>query len=138
VKYKITLFPAIVMMATLISVQIPAGYTLDVEITSLRNNTGFIMLQVLNESQVPVEQKKGVIQDFKYIVKIVNLPPGKYAVRYFHDENMNGNLDTNKMDIPTEGYGFSNNAYGLFGPKPFKEWLFDFNENKKLSLKIKY
>jgi len=126
------------MMATLISVQIPAGYTLDVEITSLRNNTGFIMLQVLNESQVPVEQKKGVIQDFKYIVKIVNLPPGKYAVRYFHDENMNGNLDTNKMDIPTEGYGFSNNAYGLFGPKPFKEWLFDFNENKKLSLKIKY
>jgi len=95
-------------------------------------------LQVLNESQVPVEQKKGVIQDFKYIVKIVNLPPGKYAVRYFHDENMNGNLDTNKMDIPTEGYGFSNNAYGLFGPKPFKEWLFDFNENKKLSLKIKY
>jgi len=138
VKYKITFFPAIVMMATLISVQIPAGYTLDVEITSLRNNTGFIMLQVLNESQVPVEQKKGVIQDFKYIVKIVNLPPGKYAVRYFHDENMNGNLDTNKMDIPTEGYGFSNNAYGLFGPKPFKEWLFDFNENKKLSLKIKY
>jgi len=138
VKYKITLFPAIVMMATLISVQIPAGYTLDVEITSLRNNTGFIMLQVLNESQVPVEQKKGVIQDFKYIVKIVNLPPGKYAVRYFHDENMNGNLDTNKMDIPTEGYGFSNNAYGLFGPKPFKEWLFDLNENKKLSLKIKY
>ncbi len=126
------------MMATLISVQIPAGYTLDVEITSLQNNTGFIMLQVLNESQVPVEQKKGVIQDFKYIVKIVNLPPGKYAVRYFHDENMNGNLDTNKMGIPTEGYGFSNNAYGLFGPKPFKEWLFDFNENKKLSLKIKY
>jgi len=138
VKYKITFFPAIVMMATLISVQIPAGYTLDVEITSLRNNTGFIMLQVLNESQVPVEQEKGVIQDFKYIVKIVNLPPGKYALRYFHDKNMNGNLDTNKMGIPTEGYGFSNNAYGLFGPKPFKEWLFDFNENKKLSLKIKY
>ena len=126
------------MMATLISVQIPAGYTLDVEITSLRNNTGFIMLQVLNESQVPVEQRKGVIQDLKYIVKIVNLPPGKYAIRYFHDENMNGNLDTNKMGIPTEGYGFSNNAYGLFGPKPFKEWLFDLNENKKLSLKIKY
>jgi uncharacterized protein (DUF2141 family) len=126
------------MMATLISVQIPAGYTLDVEITSLRNNTGYIMLQVLNESQVPVEQRKGVIQDLKYIVKIVNLPPGKYAIRYFHDENINGNLDTNKMGIPTEGYGFSNNAYGLFGPKPFKEWLFDFNENKKLSLKIKY
>jgi uncharacterized protein (DUF2141 family) len=138
VKYKITLFPAIVMMATLVSVQIPAGYTLDVEITSLRNNTGFIMLQVLNESQVPVEQRKGVIQDLKYIVKIVNLPPGKYAIRYFHDENINGNLDTNKMGIPTEGYGFSNNAYGLFGPKPFKEWLFDLNENKKLSLKIKY
>ena len=126
------------MMATLISVQIPAGYTLDVEITSLRNNTGFIMLQVLNESQVPVEQRKGVIQDLKYIVKIVNLPPGKYAIRYFHDENINGKLDTNKMGIPTEGYGFSNNAYGLFGPKPFKEWLFDLNENKKLSLKIKY
>jgi uncharacterized protein (DUF2141 family) len=126
------------MMATLLSVQIPAGYTLDVEITSLRNDTGFIMLQVLNESQVPVDQKKGVIQDLKCIVKIENLTPGKYAIRYFHDENMNGILESNKMGIPTEGYGFSNNAYGLFGSKPFKEWLFDFNENKKLSLKIKY
>ncbi len=34
---------------------------------------------------------------------------------------MNGNLETNRLGIPTEGYGFSNNAYGMFGPKPFKD-----------------
>ncbi len=33
-----------------------------------------------------------------------------YAIAAIHDENMNGELDVNWMRIPTEGYGFSNDA----------------------------
>jgi uncharacterized protein (DUF2141 family) len=33
----------------------------------------------------------------------------------FHDENDNGVLDKGAFGIPTEGYGFSNNAKGFFG-----------------------
>ncbi len=45
--------------------------------------------------------------------------PGRYAVALFHDENDNGVLDTNLMGIPVEGYGFTNNARGTFGPPDF-------------------
>jgi len=40
------------------------------------------------------------------------LAPGRYAVRLFADENGNGKLDTNLMGMPTERYGFSNDAKG--------------------------
>ncbi len=44
------------------------------------------------------------------------LPAGDYAVRVMHDVNGNGKLDANFVGMPTEPYGFSNNASGSFGP----------------------
>ena len=38
------------------------------------------------------------------------VPPGRYAVQAYHDENNNGRLDRNFLGIPSEPYGFSNNA----------------------------
>ncbi|MGJ3701297.1 DUF2141 domain-containing protein [Variovorax sp. AFSI2.2] len=40
------------------------------------------------------------------------LAPGRYALRAFADENGNGKLDANLMGMPTERYGFSNDAKG--------------------------
>lgn len=39
--------------------------------------------------------------------------PGTYAIGVIHDENMNGKLDANWLGVPTEGYGFSNDAKGF-------------------------
>ena len=47
------------------------------------------------------------------------LPPGDYAVAAFHDEDRDGDLNTNLLGMPTEGYGFSNEARGMFGPPGF-------------------
>jgi uncharacterized protein (DUF2141 family) len=47
------------------------------------------------------------------------LAPGRYALVVVHDENDNGRLDTNALGVPTEGYGFSNNAQGLLGAPSF-------------------
>ncbi|WP_114394697.1 DUF2141 domain-containing protein [Oleisolibacter albus] len=47
------------------------------------------------------------------------LPPGRYAVRVFQDLNANGTLDTNLLGIPTEPFGFSNDAMGEMGPPSF-------------------
>jgi uncharacterized protein (DUF2141 family) len=46
-------------------------------------------------------------------------PPGRYAVVVFHDENDNGLLDDDALGMPTEGYGFSNNATGFFSAPSF-------------------
>ena len=45
-------------------------------------------------------------------VVFTELKPGAYAVITFHDENDNGKLDENASGLPTEGYGFSNDAEG--------------------------
>ena len=54
-----------------------------------------------------------------FTVTFAGLEPGRYAVNGFHDANGNGDLDTNLLGIPTEGYGFGNGATGLFGPASF-------------------
>ncbi len=54
-------------------------------------------------------------------VSFKNLTPGRYAVILFHDENGNGKLDKNFWGVPTEPYGFSNNAEGTFGPPGFDD-----------------
>ncbi|WP_439588016.1 DUF2141 domain-containing protein [Hydrogenophaga sp.] len=47
------------------------------------------------------------------------LPAGRYAIKSFADENGNARLDTNIVGLPTERYGFSNNARGRMGPPSF-------------------
>jgi len=50
-----------------------------------------------------------------------DLPTGQYAVNAFHDANGNGDLDTNIIGMPIEGYGFGNGATGIVGPPGFDE-----------------
>jgi uncharacterized protein (DUF2141 family) len=56
-------------------------------------------------------------------VKVVfeNVPPGTYALSVIHDANENGELDSNMIGIPKEGFGFSNDAMGSFGPPKFEK-----------------
>ena len=55
-------------------------------------------------------------------VRIVfpDLPAGDYAVTAFHDADGDGELASNPMGMPTESYGFSNDAHGFMGPPSFK------------------
>jgi uncharacterized protein (DUF2141 family) len=55
----------------------------------------------------------------KSSVVFSNLPPGRYAVIAFHDENGNGKLDKNVLGVPTEPYAFSNNVQGFLGPPTY-------------------
>jgi uncharacterized protein (DUF2141 family) len=61
-----------------------------------------------------VELRDGAAQ-----VVFTGLPAGRYAVKSFADENGNARLDTNIVGLPTERYGFSNNARGRMGPPSF-------------------
>jgi uncharacterized protein (DUF2141 family) len=111
---------------------------LDIELVEIRNSTGKIMLQLFDENEKVVTQEISTIKDKTCSFSIRNLKSGKYAVRYYHDENLNGRMETNMFGKPTEGYGFSNNVTGKFGPPPFEKWLFELNEDKKIMLKPMY
>lgn len=57
----------------------------------------------------------------KVTVVLKGLPEGRVALSLYQDANGNGKLDMNPMGIPTEPYGFSNNAAGSFGPPKFEQ-----------------
>lgn len=52
------------------------------------------------------------------------LPPGEYAVTFYHDANGNRELDRNRLGFPTEPFGFSNNAKPRLGLPPFEQVKF--------------
>ena len=122
----------------LISISGFSQCNLKIEISGIKNNTGKIMLQLLGPDQKVIAQIMGEIKDEKCDISINNLNPGKYAIRYFHDENLNGIMETNIVGKPTEGYGFSNNAKGMFGAPPFEKWLFEIKNDIKITLKPTY
>ncbi len=65
-----------------------------------------------------------------------DLPAGRYAVKLFHDSNDNGELDANMLGIPSEGYGFSNNA-GRFGAPSFEEAAVVLEEDLQIDIRIR-
>jgi len=57
---------------------------------------------------------------------IEDLAAGEYAVSCYHDRNGNGRLDRGAFGVPTEPYGFSNDARGSFGPPKYRKARFRF------------
>jgi uncharacterized protein (DUF2141 family) len=115
-----------------------AQLTLTVEVYDLRNNTGIVHLELSNEQEKQVAAFSKRITDKNCIFVIEGLEPGKYSVRFIHDENENNEIDTNWLGIPKEGFGFSNNPRMTFGPPKFKKTLFDLSESTTLRVKPKY
>jgi uncharacterized protein (DUF2141 family) len=67
-----------------------------------------------------VASQTAPMRDGKARLVFAGLTPGRYALRVFADENGNGKLDTNLMGMPTERYGFSNDAKGNRAPPSFE------------------
>jgi uncharacterized protein (DUF2141 family) len=112
--------------------------TLTIEVTGIKNNTGNIMLQLLDENKKIVAQQMMPANEKKCTFIIKDLKQARYAVQYYHDENLSMAMEKNRIGKPTEGYGFSNNVTAPFSMPPFEKWLFELKADKKITLKPKY
>jgi len=95
------------------------------------------------------EQDDFPVMNSQYIGKVVsisknsatvtykNLTKGKYAVAVFHDRNKDGILNKNLFGVPTEEYGFSNNARNTFSAPSFSAASFTVSANKSISINVK-
>ena len=73
------------------------------------------------------------------VVTLHGIAPGRYAVTAHHDEDGDGKRATNLLGIPTEGYGFSNAATGLFGPPDFEAAAIEVGEQDvRVAIKVSY
>lgn len=66
-----------------------------------------------------------------------DLPMGRYVVKSFADENGNARLDTNIVGLPTERYGFSNNAKGRMGPPPFDAAAVQLDADSSITVRLR-
>ena len=66
-----------------------------------------------------------------------NLTHKVYAIAVFHDLNRNGVLDKNPFGIPTEPYGFSNNARNTFSAPSFGQASFALSKDRTISITVK-
>jgi len=104
---------------------------LNLNVVNIKANKGMILVLIFKSSDgFPEEIKKAVkslripVKNFSANVIIEDLPPGKYAVSLFHDEDGDGKLKKNSVGFPIERYGFSNNPTLFFGPPSFSKCAF--------------
>jgi uncharacterized protein (DUF2141 family) len=118
-----------------------------VKILNIRNSTGTVDC-ALFDSPVgfPIEVLRSATNVM--LIKVRNtqarcdfedIPSGTYALVVIHDENGNGKLDTNWLGIPTEGYGFSNDARALLGAPSFSAASFPYDGGTlDLTISLRY
>ena len=116
------------------------GQQLTLKVTDISESKGHIRVAIFNSEadylQKPVaafavEATKGEV-----VIPCSGLPKGTYAISLFHDLNDNGYLDTSNMGIPTEDYGFSNNAKPVMGPPSFEQCSFMLDTELTLEIKL--
>ncbi|MBD9370760.1 DUF2141 domain-containing protein [Xanthomonas sp. XNM01] len=88
---------------------------LRVTLHDVRVQTGHINVALVDGSAgwdgkaAPVQARQLAPSGDTAQVVFKDLPAGDYAVMVTHDENGNGQFDSNVLGMPVEGYGFSNN-----------------------------
>lgn len=72
-------------------------------------------------------------------MSFADVPPGRYAVTVYHDENSNKKLDRNFIGIPSEGYGFSRDAPVRMGPPAFDDAAFEVEQDAvAIAISLRY
>jgi uncharacterized protein (DUF2141 family) len=107
--------------------------TLLVLIKGFKNTEGQAMVALYNSPQeyMSKDPYKGAVIKItanEELVRFENMPFGDYAIAAIHDMNDDGKLDKNLLGIPTEGYGFSNDAMAKYGPPEWMQASFVFDE----------
>ena len=108
--------------------------TLLFEINGVKNDSGNIYVSLFKGEENYQNGQANMAQivqaqSGKKQVVFEGLEQGEYAIRYFHDENDNRQLERNLFGSPTEGYGFSNDAKPSYGPAKYAEMKFTVANN---------
>jgi uncharacterized protein (DUF2141 family) len=119
---------------------------LTVTIDNIQSNKGNIRLAVFAEAdkvrfpsgtptmiinQSTGESTKGIVEPATEgaITFRITAPVGVYAISAYHDKNNNKELDKSFFGVPSEPYGFSNDARGIFGPPDYFDAQFDLKDS---------
>lgn len=125
----------------------PSCPGIHVKILNIKNSTGAVACALFESpAGFPTEFLVSAtnimmikIKDTQARCDFEDIPPGRYALAVIHDENMNGKLDTSRAGVPTEGYGFSNDAKAFLSAPSFRAASFPYDgRNVDLTIRLNY
>ena len=135
-------FSIAILFSSMFSIMPLSAAELTISVTDISKQQGSLFVVLFNSADAyngkgkPLKQSKVTVAKQAHTLVFSDIDAGTYAVKLFHDENDNGKLDSNVMGIPSEGYGFSNNA-GAFGPASFKDASFSVTDDSEISIKLR-
>ena len=106
---------------------------LSITVSGARNSDGVVRCALFNSpAALPKigQEWRGVIAPIRGGAAncvFTGVPPGTYAMVFFHAEHNETQLTTGMFGKPLQGYGFSNNATGSFGPPNFSAAAFRYD-----------
>ena len=118
---------------------------LTVRMHGMRNSDGQVLCALFDspdafpEGEKAIQGARSKVADGQASCRFKDIKPGVYAVAVFHDEDGDGQMDS-LLGIPTEGFGFSNNAKpALFGPPAFQKAAFRMGSGRRaVAIKMLY
>jgi len=115
---------------------------LTAEIGNVRSGNGHVHIDVCPQDRFLKDDcpysGDAVAQAGVTVITVRNLPPGRYAVQAFHDENDNHRVDRALFGIPKEGVGFSNDAPIGLGPPKWADAVIAIAADTHIRLKMRY
>jgi uncharacterized protein (DUF2141 family) len=131
------------LMASLLSSRGAQSQHLIVIIKNIRDNKGKVGAALFNNEKdflkknIGTRSARAVVGEVRLVFD--RIPTGDYAISILHDLNDNGDIDTDFLGIPKEGFGFSNDVMGAFGPPKFEKAKFTFaGKDQEIVIKMKY
>ena len=121
-------------------------YTITVHIKGFKNLDGQIGLALYNNENQYTDnpwkhfnEQKKTAKNSAVTIILKDIVKGKYAITFLDDENSNKKMDYSFWGLPTEGFGFSNNAKpGMLSAPKYEKCTFDLSANKELTLNVQY
>jgi len=117
--------------------------SLEVKVSGFPSNKGQAYVALFNSSETFPRYGKQLngkiveIDQLKCKVTFTNLSPGSYAIAVYHDVNKNDKLDKNVLGMPTESYGFSNNARATFSAPSYQNAKVSCTKDKVINITVK-
>jgi len=111
------------LLAALLLAPLAHAGKLTLRVDKVQAGTGTIMVSLYDSApsyfKRPVRVAQVPASPGATTVVIPDLAPGDYAITVYQDVNGNGQLERNPFGIPTEPFGFGNDAQGEMGPPSF-------------------
>jgi uncharacterized protein (DUF2141 family) len=105
---------------------------LDIELTGVENDHGLVRVAVCTPETFTTKHcpytGAALAKPGSVVVSVNGIPPGRYAVQAYHDEDGNGRLRKGLFGLPAEAVGFSRDARVRLGAPSFDEAAIDVAE----------